>query len=160
MVHMIDTTRIDLNILTMIYNILSHHEKTLFLIADNPFAVPKWDEISKRARYFFPGHVHLISAAPYTLRIEKHELYNSVNIVMHCRANSFFTPLSKITDLHPTTLKSATTRVIQGTYSDQFYKSRLNVDDVTEFFPFSSKSTLLDTDLKLYDDMSSRIGDL
>ena len=158
MVHILNSKPQDMNLLGMLYNLLSKEDPILYLVSDTIYRVPHWEEIVEKAKYWF-SEVHLVAGQPWLLVIERCDIFDSVNIVLTQTSKSIFTRCYNEMQIKPSQLTTRTT-IIGGSRNPKYYKNYVGVDEVNKELPFPVSSILIDDDLKVYNNIKSRLGDL
>lgn len=158
MVHILDKKETDLKLMSMLYNLLSTKENKLFLLADSPYSTKNWDEIIDRALYWF-SEVHLIVGKPWYLRLQKYDRFDSVSVRIEREKNKIFSQTTTPYLTQPNLLKTYTTLI--GEFNNPMkYIQKMNIDEVSNQYPFHITETLMDSNLQIYPNMKSRLGDL
>lgn len=160
MIHILNTTPINVPLLYTLYDIFSDREQELYIITNSLYTVPNWRKIVDKAIYNF-SKVHLIAGLPWYLQLVDMSMFDSVSIRLAYNDDTIFENRGATSDytLRPTVLKIPT-YIIGGRKEPLFYKNMLNVTDALADYPFDIKSTLIDDDLQVYSTLDSRIGDL
>lgn len=159
MVHILSNQRIDIRTMSMLYNMISNIEKDLYLLTDTWYSVPQHELIQERAFYWF-NKVHLIVGQPWHLYSQQLDNFDSVSIRLVYNNDTIFTPYRE-TEYHIKRNKLLTkTAIIGGKREDSWYKSMIGVQTTSPDYPFQLNTLLMDEELKIYDTLESRIGDL
>ena len=158
MVHILSTKPFDIDLMAMLYNLISRKDDTIYLIADSWYKVPKHSEVLERAMYWF-SEVHLIAGRPWHLQMNPLNELTSVSIYVTQESGSIFTPIADELTMKPTTLTTRTC-IINGKKNPQYYRNYLGVTEVRKDYPFATESIMMDEDLKIYNSLKSRLGDL
>lgn len=158
MVHILDTNVTDMKLMSMLYNLLSNKDDTIYLVADSPFQIPKWTDIAARASYWF-SKVHLIVGKPwYFVALNLNE-FDSVNMRVVYDDSTIFTRTDSDLNIKVNKLTTKTS-IIGGRKAEKFYKTFVGVDSASKELPFPVDTILLDSDLKVYNNIKPRLGDL